>query len=81
MHKAVTTDGRPVAVKVLRPGVEDDFARAIATYEWAAAQIEGMGGEATRLRPRLIIETFKRWTLRELNLGARPRRRPNSPRR
>ena len=68
VHRAVTTDGRHVAVKVLRPGVEDDFTRAIATYEWAAAQVEGMGGEAMRLRPRLVIETFKRWTLRELNL-------------
>ena len=27
-----------------------------------------MGGEAARLRPRLIIETFKRWTARELDL-------------
>ena len=67
VHRAVTTDGRQVAVKVLRPGVEDDFARAIDTYEWAAAQAEGMGGEFQRLRPRLTIATFKRWTQRELN--------------
>ena len=31
VHRAVTTDGRTVAVKVLRPGVEDDFKRAIET--------------------------------------------------
>ena len=68
VHRAVTTDGRQVAVKVLRPGIEAEFARAIDTYEWAAAQIEGMGGEASRLRPRLVIETFKRWTARELDL-------------
>ena len=68
VHRAVTTDGRQVAVKVLRPGIETEFARAIDTYEWAAAQIEGMGGEASRLRPRLVIETFKRWTARELDL-------------
>ncbi len=68
VHRAITADGRRVAVKVLRPGVESDFARAIDTYEWAAAQIEGMGGEASRLRPRLVIETFKRWTARELDL-------------
>ncbi|RZF64254.1 2-polyprenylphenol 6-hydroxylase [Sphingomonas populi] len=67
VHRAVTTDGRHVAVKVLRPGVEDDFARAIDTYEWAAAQIEAMGGELARLRPRLVIATFKRWTARELD--------------
>ncbi|MGY4396573.1 ubiquinone biosynthesis protein [Sphingomonas sp. UYAg733] len=68
VHRAVTTDGRQVAVKVLRPGVEDEFARAIDTYQWAAAQIEAMGGELSRLRPRLVIETFKRWTMRELDL-------------
>ncbi len=67
VHRAVTTDGRQVAVKVLRPGVEEEFARAIDTYSWAAAQLEALSPEAARLRPRLTIETFKRWTLRELN--------------
>ncbi|TPG12845.1 2-polyprenylphenol 6-hydroxylase [Sphingomonas oligophenolica] len=67
VHRAVTLDGRTVAVKVLRPGVEDEFARAIDTYEWAAAQLEAISPEARRLRPRLTIETFKRWTARELN--------------
>ncbi|MDO7840947.1 2-polyprenylphenol 6-hydroxylase [Sphingomonas immobilis] len=68
VHRAVTTDGRTVAVKVLRPGVEEEFVRALDTYEWAAAQVEGMGGDLARLRPRLVIETFKRWTARELDL-------------
>lgn len=68
VHKAVTTDGRTVAVKVLRPGIEKEFARDIETYEWAATQVEAMGGELARLRPRLTIETFKRWTARELDL-------------
>jgi ubiquinone biosynthesis protein len=67
VHRAVTTEGRHVAVKVLRPGIEKEFARAIDTYEWAAAQLEALGGEAARLRPRLVIETFKRWTARELD--------------
>lgn len=68
VHRGITTDGRTVAIKVLRPGVEEDFARAIDTYEWAAAQVQAMGGELSRLRPRLVIETFKRWTARELDL-------------
>jgi ubiquinone biosynthesis protein len=68
VHRAVTTEGRQVAVKVLRPGIHAEFARAIDTYEWAAAQVEAMGGELARLRPRLVIETFKRWTARELDL-------------
>ncbi len=68
VHKAVTTEGREVAVKVLRPGIREKFARDIETYEWAAAHLEALGGEAQRLRPRLTIANFKRWTLRELDL-------------
>ena len=69
VHRAVTTDGRDVAVKVLRPGIEDEFAQAIETYEWAAAHVEIIGGdEAVRLRPRLVVAYFKQWVRRELDL-------------
>ena len=68
VHRATTTDGRDVAVKVLRPGVDTQFARDIETYEWAAAHLQAMGGEAARLRPQLVVATFKRWTARELDL-------------
>ena len=68
VHKGVTTDGRKVAIKVLRPGIREKFAKDIETYEWAAAHVEAMGGEAQRLRPRLTIANFKRWTNSELDL-------------
>ena len=68
VHRAVTTEGRDVAVKVLRPGIEEDLARAIETYEWAAAHVERTGGEAVRLRPRLVVAHFRQWTTRELDL-------------
>jgi ubiquinone biosynthesis protein len=68
VHRALTSEGRLVAVKVLRPNIEEDFARAIETYEWAAAQVENMGGEAARLRPRMVIAHFRQWTARELDL-------------
>ena len=68
VHKAVTTDGRVVAVKVLRPGVEEEIAKAIETYEWAAAHAESFGGEIERLRPRLVVAQFRQWTARELDL-------------
>jgi ubiquinone biosynthesis protein len=68
VHRAVTTEGRVVAVKVLRPGIEDEFSRAIETYEWAAAHVELLGGEVERLRPRMVIAYFKQWVRRELDL-------------
>jgi ubiquinone biosynthesis protein len=69
VHRAVTTDGQHVAVKVLRPGIEEEFARALETYEWAAVHVEVHGGsEAERLRPRMVIAHFKQWTRRELDL-------------
>ncbi len=69
VHRAVTTEGRDVAIKVLRPGIEEEFAAALETYEWAAAHVELLGGtEAVRLRPRLVVAHFKQWTTRELDL-------------
>jgi ubiquinone biosynthesis protein len=68
VHRATTTEGRKVAVKVQRPGIDKSFLKDIETYEWAAAHLEALGGEVARLRPRLTIANFKRWTLRELDL-------------
>ncbi len=68
VHRAHTTDGRLVAVKVLRPNIEEDFARALDTYAWAATRVERMGAEAARLRPRAVVAYFKQWTARELDL-------------
>jgi ubiquinone biosynthesis protein len=68
VHRAITTDGREVAVKVLRPGIEEEFAEAIETYEWAAVHAEAYGGELERLRPRLVVAYFRQWTARELDL-------------
>jgi ubiquinone biosynthesis protein len=68
VHKAVTSDGKPVAIKLLRPGIEADVASALSTYEWGAGHIEALGGEFARLRPRAIIATFKGWIEAELDL-------------
>ncbi|MEQ1689172.1 MAG: AarF/UbiB family protein, partial [Sphingopyxis sp.] len=69
VYRATTVEGAEVAVKVLRPGVREKFARDIDTYEWAAAHLEALGNaEIKRLRPRQVIANFKRWTMRELDL-------------
>jgi ubiquinone biosynthesis protein len=68
VHRGVTKDGRKVAIKMLRPGIEDTLAEAIDTYQWAAGHIELLGGEFARLRPRAVIATFRGWTENELDL-------------
>ena len=68
VHRAVTSDGRDVAIKVLRPDIEATFASALETYDWAAVRLERLGGEAARLRPRAILANFRRWSEAELNL-------------
>ncbi len=68
VHRGVTNDGRQVAIKMLRPGIEVMLAEAIDTYQWAAGHIELLGGEFARLRPRAVIATFKGWTEAELDL-------------
>jgi ubiquinone biosynthesis protein len=68
VHRATTPEGKDVAVKVLRPGIIKKFTQDIETYEWAAAHLEALGGEAKRLRPQQVIANFRRWTMRELDL-------------
>jgi ubiquinone biosynthesis protein len=68
VHRARTQDGKDVAIKVLRPNIERDLADHISTYQWLAAKLEAFGGEAARLRPRLVIETFRTWVNREVDL-------------
>ena len=68
VHKGRTIEGREVAIKLLRPGIEAELSRAISTYEWGAAKLETLGGEFARLRPRAVIATFRTWTETELDL-------------
>jgi ubiquinone biosynthesis protein len=68
VHKAITHGGAVVALKVLRPGIEERFRRDLASYAWAAGRLEAFGGEFARLRPRQVMATFRQWTLAELDL-------------
>jgi ubiquinone biosynthesis protein len=51
VHKAVTPEGRTVAVKILRPGVEKRFAADIDSFGFAARLMERVSAEGRRLRP------------------------------
>ena len=68
VHFAVTADGAEVAVKVLRPGIEAQFARDIALFRWLAELIERLIPKLRRLRPVDVVEAFADWVNDELDL-------------
>ena len=68
VHLAKLHDGREVAVKVLRPGVEREIAKDVALLETAARLAERLWAEARRLKPREVVAEFERHLAEELNL-------------
>jgi len=70
VHEAMTTDIPPqrVAVKVLRPGIEAEFARDLSALAFAARMAERLSPEARRLRPVALIDTVAVSTAMELDL-------------
>jgi ubiquinone biosynthesis protein len=70
VHRASvrTSEGsRPVAVKVLRSGVERRFARDLADMFFAARLAERVGPEMRRLRPVQVVETLARSVRMEMD--------------
>ena len=68
VHLAVTSDGSPVAVKVLRPGVERQFARDLSLFAATAWLVHTLVPAASRFRPREVVRTFARSVAIELDL-------------
>jgi ubiquinone biosynthesis protein len=71
VHRAevVTPDGRkPVAVKVLRPGVERRFRADLDALTFAARQAENVSAEARRLRMIEAVNTLRRSVAIEMDL-------------
>jgi ubiquinone biosynthesis protein len=68
VHFATTTEGKKVAVKILRPGIEEAFARDLELFQWIADTIERRAPEMRRLRPREMVETVKNSVYFELDL-------------
>lgn len=65
VHFAVTTDGRPVAVKVLRPNIEERFRRDIDLLYWMAELVEERAPNLRRLKPLEIVRNFEDWVANE----------------
>ena len=68
VHKAITTDDRKVAVKILRPGIEQRLAKDIRAMRLGAALVQRMVPAAKRLEPVKFVETVARATELETDL-------------
>jgi len=72
VHKAQlrTPDGgfKPVAVKVLRPGIEQRFKQDLDTYFFAARLIERLYPPSRRLRPEAVVDTLAKSVAIEMDL-------------
>ena len=68
VHFATTTDGRDVAVKVLRPGIEDVFAGDMALAQWLAEWVERTQPSLRRLKPVEVVRTLAESVAVEMDL-------------
>ncbi len=68
VHFARTPDGHDVAVKVLRPGVAQAFARDLDLFFWLAGWIERLYPPSRRLKPVEIVETLAEVVRFEMDL-------------
>ncbi|MEO5620127.1 MAG: 2-polyprenylphenol 6-hydroxylase [Cypionkella sp.] len=69
VHRAtLAADGRDVAVKVLRPGIERAFQKDVDAFYFAARTIEFLAPSARRLRPMDVIRHFDGVVQGELDL-------------
>ncbi|MBU6297624.1 MAG: 2-polyprenylphenol 6-hydroxylase [Alphaproteobacteria bacterium] len=70
VHEAMTAENPPrrVAVKVLRMGVEAEFARDLSALAFAARMAEALFSEARRLRVIALVDTLALSVALELDL-------------
>ncbi len=70
VHRAEVGRGdaaRAVAVKVLRPGVEQSFHADLRAFTYAARRAESLSAEARRLRLIEVVDTLRRSVMMEMD--------------
>ncbi len=60
--------GRILALKILRPNVEREFAAELRTFAWAARLAERWGAEMRRMKPAALVDTLARSVAIEMDL-------------
>jgi len=68
VHFATLHTGQEVAVKLLRPNIEKDFARDIESFRIAAKILHFLFKRIRRIKLPTVIETLEQWVQDELNL-------------
>jgi ubiquinone biosynthesis protein len=68
VHFAFTTAGEPVAVKVLRPGIAQAFARDLDLFFWLADVVERTQPGLRRLKPVEVVRTLWESVRMEMDL-------------
>jgi ubiquinone biosynthesis protein len=68
VHFATLPDGRDVAVKILRPGIEATIAKDVSLLYTLAGLIERTFPDGPRLRPREVVAEFEKTIGDELDL-------------
>jgi ubiquinone biosynthesis protein len=67
VHKAILKDGKVVAVKIIRPGIERKFKHDVALF-YFIARILSWIPSCKRLRPIAVVDVFARIVKKELDL-------------
>ncbi len=68
VHFATTSEGREVAVKVLRPGIERAIEEDLNFFTWLAGLVERTQPQLAHYRPAEAVAIFATGTRRELDL-------------
>lgn len=68
VHRARLHNGREVAVKILRPGVHEAFARDVELFDWIAHLMEKYMPAARRLKPKRVVQWLRETVEYELDL-------------
>ncbi len=68
VHFATLSDGREVAVKVLRPNMLPAIEKDLALMHMMARWVEGASADGKRLKPREVVAEFDKYLHDELDL-------------
>ena len=68
VHFATLQDGKEVAVKILRPKIEQQVKRDIQLLYWIASILQIIWSDGKRLKPKEVVTEFSKHTATELNL-------------